>query len=191
MKSPNHFLVKPLGGRRYDNVRKYGDVDFIISSDQEDHTVTNRFAEVIEVPANYNGEIKAGDVLIVHHNVFKKYYDMKGKERDSFSFFRDDIYLIDEHQYYLYGNGSDWKAPNPYCFVAPIDNEDYNIFTANLENHKHLDLVGRIKYINEDLKSAGIEAGDTICFTPDSEYAFNIEGETLYRMRTQNICVKM
>ena len=55
MQSPSQFIVKPLGGRTYDNIRKYGDKDFIISSSQEDHTVTNRFAEVVAVPLNYGG----------------------------------------------------------------------------------------------------------------------------------------
>lgn len=189
MRSPTQFLVKPLGGRRYDNIRKYGDVDFIISSDQEDHTVTNRFAEVIAVPANYKGEIEKGDILVVHHNVFRKYYDMKGRERDSFSFFRDDTYLIDDVQFFLYQKDGLWKAPNPYCFVKPIKNEDYNIFTANLENHQTLDLMGEIKYINDELNGSGLKEGDVIGFTPESEYQFKINGETLYRMMTQNICV--
>ena len=130
-------------------------------------------------------DTKRGKILT--KKIQERYRETEGFKRSH----KKSLKKLKENGYYLYGNGSDWKAPNPYCFVAPIDNEDYNIFTANLENHKHLDLVGRIKYINEDLKSAGIEAGDTICFTPDSEYAFNIEGETLYRMRTQNICVKM
>tara|TARA_R100000005_G_C5001195_1_gene208257 strand:+ start:5016 stop:5591 length:576 start_codon:yes stop_codon:yes gene_type:complete len=191
MRSPHHFIVTPLGGRRYDNIRKYGEVDFIISSDQEDHTVTNRFAEVLATPNSYKGEISKGDVVVVHHNVFRKYYDMKGRERDSFSYFRDSIYLIDEVQFYLYQKDGKWKAPSPYCFVKPIENDDYNIFTANLENHKNLDLIGEIRYINQELASANIKEGDVISFTPESEYEFKINGETLYRMMTHNICVKM
>jgi len=189
MRSPAQFIVKPLGGRRYDNIRKYGDVDFIISSDQEDHTVTNRFAEVMSTPLNYKGEIEKGDILVVHHNVFRKYYDMKGRERDSFSFFRDDTYLIDDVQFFLYKKEGAWKAPNPYCFVKPIKNEDYNIFTANLENHQTLDLMGEIKYINDELSKSGLKEGDVVGFTPESEYQFKINGDILYRMMTQNICV--
>ena len=35
MKSPHHFIIKPYNERRYDNVRKYGDVDFIIVNYQD------------------------------------------------------------------------------------------------------------------------------------------------------------
>ena len=50
MRSPNQFLVRPVGGRRYDNIEKYGDISFITSSSQEDHTVSNRYAEVLSTP---------------------------------------------------------------------------------------------------------------------------------------------
>ena len=191
MRSPFQFMVKPLGGRRYDNIRRYGEVDFIISSDQEDHTVTNRFAEVLATPLNYEGEIVEGDILVVHHNVFRKYYDMKGKERRIYSHFRDDLFLIDDQQYFLYSHKGAWRAPSPYCFVEPIANDDYNIFTAHLENHREKGLVGKIRYINSELESFGLIEGDTVSFQPDSEYAFTIEGEKLYRMRTMNICIQV
>ena len=191
MQSPSQFIVKPLGGRTYDNIRKYGDKDFIISSSQEDHTVTNRFAEVVSVPLNYGGEIVSGDTLVVHHNVFRKYYDMKGRERSSFSFCRADVYFIDDQQYFLYKHDGIWTAPDPFCFIEPIKNEDYTLFNANLENHMEMGLVGKIRYINSELESFGLIEGDTVSFQPDSEYAFTIEGEKLYRMRTMNICIQV
>jgi len=81
MKSPFSFIVEPYNGRRYDNIKKIGDVNLIISSSKEDHTVSNRFAKVISTPINYSGEIVPGDILLVHHNVFKFYNDMKGVEK--------------------------------------------------------------------------------------------------------------
>mgnify|MGYP003629365047 FL=1 len=79
MRSTFQFLVKPVDGVRYSHTKKIGEKDFIISSSQEDHKATNRYAEVLSIPIVYSGEIKVGDTLIVHHNVFRKYYDMNGK----------------------------------------------------------------------------------------------------------------
>jgi len=45
MRSPFYFITKPLKGRRYDNIKKIGEIDFITSVSQEDHMATNRFAE--------------------------------------------------------------------------------------------------------------------------------------------------
>ena len=70
MKSPYQFIVKPVKGKRYDNTKEIGDVDFIVSSSQEDHKVSNRFAEVVSTPNTYTGAIKPGDILLVDYNVF-------------------------------------------------------------------------------------------------------------------------
>ena len=75
MKSPYNFIVKPLYKKRYNNTKDIGEVEFITSVSQEDHTSSNRFAEVIETPINYKGPVQVGDMLLVHHNVFKFYYD--------------------------------------------------------------------------------------------------------------------
>ena len=48
MKSPFSFIVSPINDRRYDNVKKIGDVDFITSASEEDHKASNRFAVSIE-----------------------------------------------------------------------------------------------------------------------------------------------
>ena len=92
MKSPFYFSVKPYNGKRYDNTKRIGDIDFIVSSSKEDHTVSNRYASVQETPINYTGEIQPGDILLVHHNVFKYYNDMKGREKSGKSLW-DKFYL--------------------------------------------------------------------------------------------------
>ena len=76
MKSPFYFIVKPIKGRRYDNIKKIGGLDIVTSVSKEDYKSSNRFAEVIALPINYTGDIEVGNVLLVHHNVFKYYNDM-------------------------------------------------------------------------------------------------------------------
>jgi len=187
MRSPFHFLIKPLGGNRYKHTKDINGVDFIVSSSQEDHTATNRYAEVVEPPIVYDGDIKKGDILIVHHNVFRKYYDMKGREKSGPSFLMDDLYIIDNEQFFLYKDPSveKWIAPNPYCFIEPINKEE-SLFN---DGGAHENLLGKIKYINSELKSKGLNVGDVISFQPESEYEFDIDGEKLYRMFTRNICM--
>lgn len=50
-------------------------------------------------------------------------------------------------------------------------------------------LVGKVKYGNKELVSLDILEGDDVCFLPESEYEFKVEGETLYRMKTKDVCV--
>jgi len=185
MRSPFYFIVKPISGRRYDNVRDFGGIEFIISSSKEDHKVSNRFAEVVEVPTSYDGEIKVGDTLLVHHNVFKFYNDMRGRERSGRSFIGDDLFFVDEHQFFMFNNGTEWKSMGKYCFLAPSEKKDYYLHKTSSEEP----LVGVIRYNTPYLEKLGISVGDEVVYTPGTEYEFEIDGEKLYRMNSLNICI--
>jgi len=178
MKSPFAFIVKPVKGKRYDNTKNIGGIEFIVSTSQEEARFANRKAEVIELPLGYKGPIQVGDFLLVHHNVFKYYNDMQGMQRSGKSYFKDDLFFVEPEQFYMYHNGTQWNAVDRYCFVKPISKEDSYLYKNTTEEP----LVGLIKYPNEYLKTKGLKEGDKICFKPDSEYEFNIDGEKLYRM---------
>lgn len=187
MRSPTDFIVKPRNGRRYDNIKKIGGIDFITSVSKEDHTVSNRYAEVVATPINYQGEIQIGDTIIVHHNVFKYFYDMKGRQKSGKSFLKDDLFLIDDYQYYLYKHNGVWKAENNFCFVKPVPREEFYLHSPGVEQP----LVGIIKYTNNKLLSYGVEEGDMVSFKPHSEYEVNIDDEKLYRVSTDWITMKL
>jgi hypothetical protein len=185
MKSPYCFIIKAVDGRRYDNIRNYEGKEFIISSSQEDHKVANRFATVISTPIYYNGPIEPGDIVVVHHNVFKFYYDMKGRQKSSWHHLTDDLFIVETDQVYLYSrDGGRWAAPSPFCFIRPIPSED-KIFssTSGLE-----ELWGELVFKNEEMTE--VTEGDIVSFTPESEYEFRINEEVLYRMYNRNICLK-
>ena len=95
MKSPFYFIVESLINKRYNNTKSISGLDVIISTSEEDYISSNRLAKVIEVPLGYSGPITPGDILLVHHNVFKFYYDMRGKQKSGKSFFKDNR-MIDE-----------------------------------------------------------------------------------------------
>lgn len=187
MRSPFNFIVRPRDGRRYDNIKKIGVIDFITSTSQEDHTKTNRYAEVIETPIGYNGEIVPGDTLIVHHNTFKYYNDMQGKQKSGKSFLKDDLFLIDDYQYFLYKHKGEWKAEDQFCFVKPLPKEDFYLDTHGKEQP----LVGILRYSNNILDSMGLSQGDKVSFKPESEYEFDVDGEKLYRIFTSMITMKI
>ena len=74
MKSPFYFIVESLINKRYNNTKSISGLDIIISTSEEDYISSNRLAKVIEVPLGYSGPITPGDILLVHHNVFKFYF---------------------------------------------------------------------------------------------------------------------
>jgi co-chaperonin GroES (HSP10) len=179
MKSPYMFIVRPTDGKRYANTQG----NLIVNTSEEDHLFSNREAEVVETPVNYAGPIKKGHKLMVHHNVFKFYNDMKGRRKSGRSHFKDDLFFVEDIQFFMYNDGSGWKARDKYCFVRPIKTEESIIY----KNITEEPLVGEMVYPNDQLDMLGVKAGDKVSFTPESEYEFQVDGEKLYRMYTDNI----
>jgi len=187
MKSPFNFLAKPVNGKRYDNTKEIGGIEIITSTSEEDHKFSNRYAEVVELPLKYEGPVQIGDILLVHHNVFKFYNDMRGKQKSGRSFFRDDIFFIEPDQFFMYKHGSTWNSYDKYCFVKPIPAIDSYVKKPFTEEP----LMGEMKYPNDYLLHQGVREGDIVCFQPDSEYEFNVDGEKLYRMFDHQITIKL
>lgn len=188
MRSPFYFIAKPVKGKRYDNTKDIGGIEFIVSTSEEDAKFSNRYAEVVEVPLDYSGDISPGDILLVHHNVFKFYNDIKGNRKSGKSFFREDLFFIEPDQFFMYKcSDGNWKCNDRYCFVKPIPAKDSYIkkpFTNE-------PLMGIMMYANDYLMRQGIDSGDEVCFTPDSEYEFIVDGETLYRIFDHQITIKL
>ena len=187
MRSPFYFIVQPIDDKRYNNTKDIGDVSFITSTSEENHKASNRQGVVISTPIGYKGDIKIGDVLLVHHNVFKFYYDMKGRQKSGKSFFKDNLFFIEQDQFYMYKQNGMWNCQDRYCFVKPIPKEESFISKLGTEEP----LVGIMKYPNKYLTSQGVKAGDRISFKPDSEYEFTVDDEKLYRMYDHQITMKL
>lgn len=181
MKSPHFFLIEPLG-EEYQNSIELAGQKIIINSTLENHKHVNRFARVLSVPTHYDGLIKSNDTIIVHHNVFRTYYDMKGRAKKSPNFFKDNIYFIDPYQFYMYHNGTQWNSVDDWCFVRPIDKENPYLYEKALEENS-----GQLVYGNKKLDSRGVTNGSFVKFSQNSEYEFTVNDEVLYRMNTKDI----
>jgi len=159
MKSLYDFIIKPLNGR-YENVKKIGDNELIVNTSVENHNFVSKRAIVVSIPKAYNTPIKEGDEVIVHHNIFRRYYDMRGDEKNSGSYFKDDMYFCNITQIYLYKSKDEYKTNLNYCFIKPLVSKEY----LNLD--KEIPLKGVVKYSNKHLEDIGISKGDLITFTP-------------------------
>ena len=183
MKSVFDFIVSPLGDR-YNNETKIGDVKLITNTRIESFKSVNTLAVVTAIPLAYSTDIKEGDLVVIHHNVFRKFYDMRGKQKNSRSHFKDDLYFCALDQIYLYNSGKEWKTFGDRCFIKPLKNIDY------LKLDKEQRLIGILKYGNESLNKLKINPGDLVGYTPYGEFDFVIEGERLYCMKSNDIVIK-
>ena len=187
MRSPFYFIVKPLDDKRYTNTKNIEGMEFITSTSEENYKASNRQGVVVSVPLGYDGPIKVGDILLVHHNVFKYYNDMKGRQQSGKSFFKDNLFFIEHDQFFMYKQDDVWYCHDRYCFVKPVEKKESFISKLGTEEP----LVGIMKYPNKYLSSQGVVSGDKISFKPDSEYEFMVDDEKLYRMYDHQITIKL
>ena len=178
MKSVYNFVVTPKG-ERYNNKKKVGDSELILNTEVFNHQYTNRQAIVVSTPIIGTTDIKSGDTVIVHHNVFRRWHNIKGIEKNSKAYFNEDTYFINNDQIFLYKRKNKWLAPKGYCFVKPL--KAINQFIIESEKP----LQGIVKYTD-----GTIEVNSLVGFTPNSEYEFVIDNERLYRVLSNFITIK-
>ena len=178
MKSVHNFVVTPKG-ERYNNQKKVGDSELILNTEIFNHQFINRIAIVKSIPIVGDTDILPGDEVIVHHNVFRRWHDVKGKEKNSRSFFNEDTYFITLDQIFLYKRNNEWIAPKGYCFVMPLKAIDQ----FNIESEKPLQ--GIVKY-----SDGTVEVNELVGFRPSSEYEFIVDGQRLYRVLSNFITIK-
>ena len=178
MKSVYNFVVTPKG-ERYNNKKKVGDSELIINTEIYNHQYVNREATVISTPIIGDTDIKPEDTVIVHHNVFRRWHNIRGVEKNSTSYFNESTYIVNRDQIFLYKRKNKWIAPKGYCFVKPL--KAINQF--NIESEKPLQ--GVIKY-----SDGTISVGELVGFRPSSEYEFIVDGQRLYRILSKFITIK-
>ena len=178
MKAPFDFVIEPKGNR-YNNTKKVGDKDLILNTEIFNHQFVNREAIVKSIPTAYKTKIKPGDTIIVHHNVFRRWHNVKGIEKNSKSYFDEKTYIVQPDQIFLYKRFWEWHTPKGFCWVKPIKNKNKYANSETQEN------IGIVKYTDGAFK-----VNDLVGFTPISNYEFVIDGELLYRVYTKFITIK-
>ena len=178
MKSIYGFLVKPIG-ERYNNKKKIGDKELILNTEIFNHQYINREAKVLSIPKIGETDIKVGDTVIVHHNVFRRWNDVKGREKNSRSYVNEDLYIAHPDQVFLYKRKDKWIAPKGYCFIQPIKETD----EFSIETEKAC--RGVVLY-----SDGSNNVGDLVGFTPFSTYEFVIDNIRSYRVLSKFITIK-
>lgn len=182
MKSTFYYLVTPLDGKEFSSVGKNG---LILGANIEDHQNTQRLARVVGLPAGDDSGIQEGDVLLVHHNTFRTYYDIRGVARKSSGFVKDKLYYVEPDRIYMHIKDGKEIVFGPYSFVRPIKRETEGFqFSTRAEK----ELIGEVALIDDRFsKEEKVMVGDVVTFTKDSEYEFRINEDRYYRVPTKNI----
>ena len=178
MKALYDFIIEPIG-ERYNNSIDVDGKSLIVNAEIFNHQYVNRQAKVISIPKAYSTKLKEGDIVLVHHNVFRRWHNMNGDEKNSRSYLNENQYLIREEQIFAYKRDKKWASMKGFCFIKPIKSID------KFSEDKERPLIGIVKYTD-----GVVDVGDLVGFAPSSEYEFVIDGERLYRVYSKFITIK-
>ena len=177
MRAYKDFIVSPIG-ERYNNSTKVGDKELILNTEIYNHHFVNRLAKVIATPLLFQSPINMGDEVIVHHNVFRRWYNVKGSEKNSRSYLEENKYLVSEDQIFLYKT-TEWKASPSYSIIKPIKSKDSFSITSEEP------LVCIIKY-----SDGTFNKNELVGYLPKIQCEDFIDGERLYRVKNNFITIK-
>ena len=178
MKPVYDYVVKPLGGR-YNNSKKIGGKELILNTEIFNHEFVNREAIVKSVPLHNPLHLIEGDVVILHHNVFRRWHNIKGIEKNGRGFISDDEHLVQNDQIFMYKRDDNWYCTPGYTFVKPIVSKDA------LSLDKEVPLVGVVKYSDGSFLPTQL-----VGFSPNDEFEFIVDGERLYRIMNKFISIE-
>ena len=70
----------------------------------------NRTGVVKALPKVGDTNIQIGDEVILHHNVFRRWYNAEGLEKNSRSFIDENTYCVANDQIFLYKSKGIWTS---------------------------------------------------------------------------------
>jgi hypothetical protein len=181
MKGYTDFVVAPSEGR-YDNKLNINGAELILNTELQNHSYVSRVGLVISEPHFNDTSIRKGDLIILHHNVFRRFRDIRGNEKNSRSFYEENKYFVQPNQIFAFKTNDTWKACKGFNFIQPI--KETKMFSDNFEKQG----VGILKHKDPNLK--GIVKEDLVGFRPGAEYEFIIDNKKMYRVPTNQITIK-
>lgn len=128
------------------------------------------------MPAANYANLQIGDKVILHHNVFRKWFNVKGHLKDSSNFVKKDTFQANTDMIFAYDRGDGWKSVDGWIFVKPIEKSIEDIW--NTGNHETQ--TGIVKIADEHV-------GEKVFFEEWCEHKYYIDGELLYRMHKDNL----
>ena len=117
--------------------------------------------------------------MLLHHNVFRRWHNVKGVEKNSRSYLSEGEYLISQDQMFMYDKGDGWQAVKGFTFVKPLKSKN----RYSLEREKPL--VGIVKYSDGTFLPTQL-----VGFSPGDEFEFIVDGERLYRVMNKFINIE-
>ena len=139
MQSIYNFIVSPFA-KRTTAEKDIDGTTLLLNTELQNHLYTSRHGVVKAVPKVNDLSLQTGDEIIVHHNVFRRFRDIRGNEKNSRSYYDEDLFFVYPDQIYAFKRNGEWKPVAGSVFVKPLIDE------RMVSEYTERPLIGKIKY---------------------------------------------
>lgn len=183
MKNPNAFIIRLP--EKFKSELQLGDDKILLVNKFREFENRHMEAEIVSLPILHNTGAKPGDTLYFHHHVvLNKHFDIG-----------DDLYLVPFHPMggrnnlanaYKNEDGiqvlAEWVFLDPMESSKKIQSSVLELVQEDVPNDR-----GKIKYRSDALEEMDLHPGDVVYFSKNSDYEMEVDGETLWRMMTNDL----
>ncbi|MAO19666.1 MAG: hypothetical protein CMJ25_02845 [Phycisphaerae bacterium] len=190
--------MKTLGFNIYFSVEKETEDEYVMSNgtkiwlDTEIDRAKNarQYGTVKSVPENLNRfkrfddgvDIKEGDKIWFHHFVVE--------DSTKINLFGEDVYHLPYEQIFAVERDNDIIPTNDFVFIKPDKIKSSSKIIKSTTEGDLSKKTGKVVYSSKEGVNIGLERGDRIFFK-SAPYGMKINGDTLYRLRADNILAKI
>ena len=202
----NYFLVQV--DKPYDDTIEFNGREIMLDIKFDPYKFARQYGIVYEepgwLPEGLDFDVKKGDKIYFHHlvtaaksgvTIDKKFEDESGQQHKSQNLVEwvddENVYKVHWQQIYARVRDGELKMLHHWNFVKQKTEDEESIKTKSgifiKPEVEDITLHGNIVYMNDWLKDQGVNEGDEVIFSENSEYDMKIEGEKLLRMRNEDI----
>lgn len=203
IKPIHHYLLVEMN-KEFNDTITIGETELFLDTTYDNYKHACQNGKVFAVSDGVEG-VGVGDTVWFHHFVPAD-YDMDANQISNHDKllekeFGKRLYWVDAkpaskggaHQLFLYENDKGVNAYLDTVMVRPIiieaEKTKSGIILEAFEK-KEVFEEGEIAVSNSFLEDNGFNVGDKVKFSKNSEYEIEVNGEILYRMRTEDILLK-
>jgi len=190
--------MKTLGFNIYFTVEKETEDEYVMSNgikiwlDTEIDRAKNarQYGTVKSVPENLNRfkrfddgvDIKEGDKIWFHHFVVE--------DSSKIDLFGEEVHHLPYEQIFAVERDNEVIPTNDFVFIKPDKIKSSSKIIKSTTEGDLSKKTGKVVYSSKEGGNIGLEKGDRIFFK-SAPYDMKINGETLYRLRADNILAKI
>tara|TARA_R110002020_G_scaffold63770_7_gene169855 strand:- start:7167 stop:7736 length:570 start_codon:yes stop_codon:yes gene_type:complete len=146
--------------------------------------LARQFGTIYKTPIHSpeGADLEEGDKVWFHHFIPTEVNKVKYADSEN-------VYQAQIQHIYLRERDGEYKAVGDWNFVEQeVKEPEQTASGIILETEgKDVELHGKTVFINSWMEEQGVEEGDRVFFSENSEYDMNIDGRSLLRMRNFDI----